>query len=202
MTNVNVLERAWEQRQIRETGEVEEEISSLLGGSAGGPFFAAKEWPPRPPKKPPEGESFGSLPLWTLPLNDQRRGPAVPLALETSPGRSIDRKVTPTAYFVTPRGFGGGDVLEERRLPPRSQGQGQGLFEVVRGSVGTVGELPLLAAVRRAERALGFARGQGRRPVLSLPETVGEENRGLALEELDRAVERDARRYDGGFSMY
>ena len=43
MTNVNVLERALEQRQIRETGEVEEEISSLLGGSAGGPIVCPQK---------------------------------------------------------------------------------------------------------------------------------------------------------------
>lgn len=34
-----------------------------------------------------------------------------------------------------------------------------------------------------------------------LPEKVQAEP-GLTVEELDRAVERDARRYDGGFSLY
>ena len=91
-------------------------------GEAGGPFFLERmapqfspagsvvRWTPatgghRPPKKAPGGESFDSLSPWTPSLNDQRRGPAGPLPLETSPGCSADRKFTPTAYSVTPRGF-------------------------------------------------------------------------------------------------
>ena len=64
--------------------------------------------PKRPPdpQKPPKGESFDSLPLWTSPLNDQGRGPAGPLSLDPSQGFSNNKKPTPAAYFVTPPGFG------------------------------------------------------------------------------------------------
>ena len=81
------------------------DCSSIITGTVLGDHSFWKEWPPRPPKKAPGGESFDSLSPWTPSLNDQRRGPAGPLPLETSPSCSADRKFTPTAYFVTPRGF-------------------------------------------------------------------------------------------------
>ena len=224
-----------EQGENEENGKVAVEIPFPIGGNAGGPFFAAKEWPSSPPKNSPEGESFDSLlacrlgravdarhrrapPLWTPPLNDQRKGPAGPLLLETSPGFSSGRKFTPAAYSVTPPGFDGWGVLTERLRIPRAQGQGQGqgpgqgqglgetAFGVVRDVMESVAEkrasapreeLPLLTAVRRAEGAVSFVRGQRRNLTVSLPETAGGRESGLSLEALDRSVERDARRYGG-----
>lgn len=55
--------------------------------------------------------------------------------------------------------------------------------------------LPLLSAVRRGESAAAFAQGTRRKLTVTLPET--ESAGGLTAEELDRAVERDARRYAG-----
>jgi len=52
----------------------------------------------------------------------------------------------------------------------------------------------------RSERAAGAVRGPGRRLTVTLPETPA--SGGLDAQELDRAVERDARRYDGGFWLY
>ena len=37
---------------------------------------------------------------------------------------------------------------------------------------------------------------------VTLPEAGEREASGLTIEGMDRAVERDARRYDGGFSLY
>ena len=37
---------------------------------------------------------------------------------------------------------------------------------------------------------------------VTLPEAGEREAGGLTIEGMDRAVERDARRYDGGFSLY
>ncbi len=61
--------------------------------------------------------------------------------------------------------------------------------------------LPLLAAVRRVQAGVDFARGQRRAFSVTLPEAPVPVS-GWTAEELDRAVERDARRYDGGFPLY
>lgn len=59
----------------------------------------------------------------------------------------------------------------------------------------------LLDGLRRTQAAAGLVQGQGRRISVTLPET--EENAsGWGPEALDRAVERDARRYGGGFALY
>ena len=52
----------------------------------------------------------------------------------------------------------------------------------------------------RSEQAAGTVRGPGRRLTVSLPEAPA--SAGLDPQALDRAVERDARRYDGGFWLY
>lgn len=65
----------------------------------------------------------------------------------------------------------------------------------------TAVELPLLSALRRAETGAEFVSRERRNLSVTLPEapTVAGS---LSAEELDRMVERDARRYDGGFSLY
>lgn len=52
----------------------------------------------------------------------------------------------------------------------------------------------------QSEQAAGTVRGPGRRLTVSLPEAPA--SAGLDPQALDRAVERDARRYDGGFWLY
>lgn len=61
-------------------------------------------------------------------------------------------------------------------------------------------ESGLYHALRRSEGRAAFARGGSRQLTVALPEVpaLG----GLDAETLDRAVERDARRYDGGFGLY
>ena len=59
----------------------------------------------------------------------------------------------------------------------------------------------LLEGLRRAELAAGAIRHQGNPVTVTLPEE-GIPGKGLDLERIDRAVQRDARRYDGGFSLY
>ena len=59
----------------------------------------------------------------------------------------------------------------------------------------------LLEGLRRAELAAGAIRHQGGPVTVTLPEE-GIPGKGLDLERIDRAVQRDARRYDGGFFLY
>ena len=60
---------------------------------------------------------------------------------------------------------------------------------------------PVYAALRRAQAAADFVRRQSRSFTVTLPDSPQAEP-GLTARQLDRAVERDARRYDGGFSLY
>ncbi len=69
------------------------------------------------------------------------------------------------------------------------------------GVFGAEGSLPLLTWVRKAQTGADFARGQRRTFSVTLPEAPLSAS-GFTAEELDRAVERDARRYDGGFPLY
>lgn len=59
----------------------------------------------------------------------------------------------------------------------------------------------LYRSVAAAERAAGFARTERRNISVTVPEERTGVS-GLDAETLDRAVERDARRYDGGFELY
>ena len=61
----------------------------------------------------------------------------------------------------------------------------------------------LLERTRRLHRAADFppAPGREKAPVVELRRSA-ERGETLTAEELDRAVQRDARRYDGGFSLY
>ena len=64
-------------------------------------------------------------------------------------------------------------------------------------------ELPvsLAAALRKARTGADFVRRERRNLTVTLPEAPAVAG-SFSAEELDRAVERDARRYDGGFSLY
>ncbi|MCI9263471.1 MAG: hypothetical protein HFF06_02745 [Oscillospiraceae bacterium] len=93
----------------------------------------------------------------------------------------------------------GGERRWEKRGRTERGGAERG--EVLEGDRGR-GELSLLSAVRRGERAASLARRPGRDLTATASEAAGGEAAGLTVEGLDRAVERDARRYDGGFSMY
>ena len=53
----------------------------------------------------------------------------------------------------------------------------------------------------RPDRGMELPRAEHSVVQVLLPETVQTE-KGLTVEELDRAVERDARRYDGGSTLY
>lgn len=70
-----------------------------------------------------------------------------------------------------------------------------------RGAAGESAAAALLSGLRRAEAGAGLTHGQGRPISVVLP-GAEESSPGWGPEELDRAVERDARRYDGGFSLY
>lgn len=70
------------------------------------------------------------------------------------------------------------------------------------GTAADSGAQVLLAGMGRARRAaMTLFRRENGAGNLAVP-GEGPATSGLQLEELDRAVERDARRYDGGFSLY
>ena len=195
----NFLEEALEQERD-ENEDMEREIPfefHSAGGKALGASFAQKRSPG--PQKAPGGESFDSR-LPRLPtLKDRGKGSAGTLPLGRSTGFSNVRSFAPAAYDLTPPGVDRRGVLTERLQAPRAGGEGQGQGREI---VGRAAEIPLMTALRRAERTTAFVQGSGRRLTVSLPESVGGECAGLSVEELDRVVERDARRYDGGSVFY
>lgn len=195
----NFLEEAMEQEEVRgRTEEMEEELTFSEGIGKGkkvlgGRFFGKED--PRLPREAPEGEGLAVLPLRSSPLNDRGRGTAVPVALNPDSGVPVGRPSAPVGHFATPVRGGMENVLRGRVPDPGAEGQGRGL-----GTVGT--EMPLLAAVRRAGEGASFVQSRQRAFRVTLPETGEREAGGLTIEGMDRAVERDARRYDGGFSLY
>lgn len=73
--------------------------------------------------------------------------------------------------------------------------------ETERAAGGETAVTPLLSAVRRAQAGADFVRENRRSFALTLPETAGG-SPGWTMEDLDRAVERDTRRYDGNSPLY
>ena len=63
------------------------------------------------------------------------------------------------------------------------------------------GAVRLLRQLSRGVQAAGAVRQQGRSMTVTLAEEAPQAG-SLDLETIDRAVQRDARRYDGGFSLY
>lgn len=196
---IDYLARAMEQEETRDrTEEMEEELPFSEGVGKGKKAlvgrFSGKEAPPLP-REAPEGEGLAPLPLRHPPFNHRGRGTAVPAALDHGPGIPVDRLSAPIGHFAAPSGGGMETDLKRQDLDPGAEGQGQGLR--------TVGiEMPLLAAVRRAEEGASFVQSRQRAFRVTLPEAGEREAGGLTIEGMDRAVERDARRYDGGFSLY
>ena len=85
-----------------------------------------------------------------------------------------------------------GPMAAERAAVPAALAESQ-VKQATRGAL-----YAAMGKVGRVERlALGEERGQAVPLALS-----GWSQRGETVESLDRAVQRDARRYDGGFSLY
>jgi|GEM_PF-1426227 len=66
---------------------------------------------------------------------------------------------------------------------------------------GTDAAAALLGSLRRAGRSVRAIRGGTGVMTVTLPEPGGQ-TAGPDVEELDRAIQRDARRYDGGFELF
>ena len=60
----------------------------------------------------------------------------------------------------------------------------------------------LLGALARTARSVRAIRGSAGVMTVTLPPAERPANRGVDVEALDLAVQRDARRYDGGFELY
>ncbi len=85
----------------------------------------------------------------------------------------------------------------ETGLPPVALG------EEMASSGPEVAAAALLERLERARQVAGYGTGTGGSGVrLSVPQEETAVDSGLALEALDRAVQRDARRYDGGFALF
>ena len=160
-----------------------------------GDLFSRKE-APQTPGKAPGGESFDSLSPWIPSLNDQRKGAAAPLALETSP-KFPTKESLPQRLALQRRW--GSDVpnATEQAWDARAERQTDASGAVEEGHIA---DIPLLSAMRTAERGTRFVQSQRRVFTVTLPESGGEPA-GLNIESIDRAVERDARRYGGDFFL-
>lgn len=196
---INFLERALEQRE-NEDGE-EREVTAL----------------------PPEGHFFGKGPDLSRALpaaapghegemvfetgtgRGGGRGPeGLPNSLRSADGEALLSEEGRVRSLSGKEGETGGEWASEAR-PYGSPGEGElprGRAAVSIWSGRREREMVLLDEVRRAERAVSFVQGPRRNGTLTLPEAAEGETAGLTVETLDRAAERDARRYDGGFSMY
>lgn len=118
----------------------------------------------------------------------EERGPVRqdrPFFNEQFGDRTGERQVSPT--------------LEERPVLPASPADTPADIGVLR--VREDLPPPLLRELRRARTGTDFVRRERRNLSVTLPEAPAVAG-GLSAEELDRTVERDARRYDGGFSLY
>lgn len=86
------------------------------------------------------------------------------------------------------------------QVAPKQAGEAE--EEVLRPSGGPAeGEVSLLASLQRVQRGVESLRrrsGYFSARVPEAPDAV----KSWSVEEMDRTVERDARRYDGGFSLY
>lgn len=196
---INFLERALEQRE-NEDGE-ERDGTAL----------------------PPEGHFFGKGPdlSRTLPAalpgreremvfetvterREERGMEGLPNSLRSVDGEALLSEEDRVCSLSGKEWETGGEWASEAR-PYGGSGEGElprGRAAVSIWSGRREREMVLLDEVRRAERAASFVQGPRRDGMLTLPEAAEGETAGLTVETLDRAAERDARRYDGGFSMY
>lgn len=95
-------------------------------------------------------------------------------------------------------------AVEEHPLSPvRQEGEGRAgrSFWAEGGEAPRLGAEVLLTALARASLAAGQIR-RGGHPLAAAEPGEFPRQEGLDLEAIDRAVRRDARRYDGGFPLY
>lgn len=158
-----------------------------------GDYSFQKEWLPAPPKKA-TGEGRFDPPF----LSPGDQGETTGAAFPWNPPRAIPPEggMARAAYGVTTPGLEGEEILTGRILAPEGKARrvrAEGWEESA--------ALPLLTAVRRAQEGADFVRGNRRSFALTLPET-GTGTAGWTVDDLDRAVERDTRRYDGPSTFY
>jgi len=174
--------------------DTEEETGRMMGGGAGVEAVEARRTATTPP-------SWGH--------RDPYRGTWVDEGSMTDWLAEALERWTEGAGTAHRRG--GGAALSGRRALRRKREENIGPYEGYATDRTVAGvsvsgreaedSLPLLAEVRRAQAGADFVRGQRRAFSVTLPEAPAP-TPGWTAEELDRAVERDARRYDGGFPLY
>ena len=194
---LNFLEMALKQGEEKER---EEEIPFRLGTAGGQAWGTAlgekRSMEPHLPTgsalssgKGQGGGGVEALSPLLLSLNGRGRG--------TEESAPLDRSQEP---------FGEERAVPAGSLPAALGPERMGVLErpvpVLRARLEGKKEIPLLAELRRTERAAALVRGQGRNGRLILTEDAGESGSVLSVEELDRAVERDARRYGAGPVFY
>lgn len=123
--------------------------------------------------------------------------PLVPVGRRKVPFREEDEGSLRHGKEPEGEGFAGKNLLQE----------GIRLTEAGRPSWGedggrdTAGAVRLLGMFNQAARAAGMVRYPEKTLTVTLPRET-DRAVGLDLETIDRAVQRDARRYDGGFPLY
>lgn len=119
----------------------------------------------------------------------------------------IEAAVSVSAAAVSPPGGKAGFMEQERRaetpdfaepLPGAATGISGGLAEAVRRIRGAE---RLYQQVRRSQAQAGYSRPVSGVTPLMVP-GFQTETRGVSPEGLDRVFQRDARRYDGGFTLF
>lgn len=120
----------------------------------------------------------------------RREGEDVPQAQGQTPGEELPPWAGPGLQLAAELASAARSVRRAAGMPaPAGSGAGA---EALLGS---------LEQARQAVRAVNLRTAASGGGSLSLPEEGGAAP-GLSLAELDRAVQRDARRYDGGFTLY
>ena len=146
------------------------------------------------------------------PLTGSRRAAVLPAG--SSPAREPEEEKRPAAASEPPEAAdGAGSAVREigaesgRALPEASDRTPETETDpawgdwLPRTEEGTEAAGLLLRALSRAGRSARLLRTGSGVVTVTLPET-GAGSGGLDVEALDLAVQRDARRYDGGFTLY
>lgn len=194
---IDYLERALRQNQAKE--EEEQEAGNCLLSETEGRFLLSQrtEKPsplslrsgiPGPPEaaRPIAAPAPGAL---TRSLRQTEELPSIERGVPALPPARLSVLHETEGQFSLPAG------AKEPSLLSQPSGA------VLRVPSRELPALSLLTSLRRSDDAADFARHQSRTFTVTLPEAP-DPAPGLTAGELDRAVERDARRYDGGFSLY
>ena len=170
------------------------EFSAPAAETAGGYLFRAEKISPEPPEKAPEGDVSTRPPL-DFPSPTKGQG-LRPLSFGNQPGAVLLKREGAPDLLRNARS---GTAPEAEDRVSGTEGSREWTEAAVPGTAAAQ-MAPLLFQMEQAERGTRFVQSQRRAFAVTLPESGGEPA-GLNIESIDRAVERDARRYGGDFFL-